>query len=535
VPTPLHVLIAEDRPDDAELMVYELSRSGFEPKWTRVETEEDYLKELQSAPDVILADHTLPNFDAPHALRLLKKTGLDVPLIMVTGSISEEVAVERIKQGASDYILKDRMTRLGPAVKRALEEKTLRDEKRKADELIRRNLERIRALHEINIAITSTLDLRTMLNVLLEKIDLFLPFPSATTVRLLNRQTGLLESLACRNLDEEEWRTQEKKALSGRAKTVVDTKAPVIVGNVQTDPRTHNRSIYFKYGLVSYAGVPLVAKAQVLGILNVYTKEAHEFSDGEMEFLMTLADQAAIAIHNAQLYADMERSNKVKSEFLSVVSHELKTPLNVVISYASMIKDKIFGETNTEQDHALKKILLRADDQLKVINSILYATSLETQTVVVQNLQINLADFINDLRLSYPNSESQEPTIEWNYPPTLPDLTTDRAKLRQVIDNLIANAIKFTPKGKVKISFRYFAEREQFECTVEDNGIGIPAEMLPFIFDKFRQGDSSDKRSYDGIGLGLYIAKEFTRLLGGDINVQSVPERGTTFTVKLPC
>jgi signal transduction histidine kinase len=153
----------------------------------------------------------------------------------------------------------------------------------------------------------------------------------------------------------------------------------------------------------------------------------------------------------------------------------------------------------------------------------------------VQNLQINLADFINDLRLSYPNSESQEPTIEWIYPPTLPDLTTDRAKLRQVIDNLIANAIKFTPKGKVKISFRYFPEREQFECTVEDNGIGIPAEMLPFIFDKFRQGDSSDKRSYDGIGLGLYIAKEFTRLLGGDINVQSVPERGTTFTVKLPC
>src|SRR5882672_11079068 len=123
MPTPLRVLIAEDRPTDAELMVYELSRAGFEPKWTRVETEEDYLKELQHPPDVILADHTLPNFDAPQALRILKDTGMDIPLIMVTGSISEEVAVERIKEGASDYILKDRMTRLGPAVKRALEEK----------------------------------------------------------------------------------------------------------------------------------------------------------------------------------------------------------------------------------------------------------------------------------------------------------------------------------------------------------------------------------------------------------------------------
>src|SRR6266540_1572261 len=100
-------------------------------------------------------------------MRSTATSSLMLPLIVVTGSISEEVAVERIKQGASDYILKDRMTRLGPAVKRALEEKTLRDEKRKADDLIRRNLERIRALHEINIAITSTLDLRTMLNVLL--------------------------------------------------------------------------------------------------------------------------------------------------------------------------------------------------------------------------------------------------------------------------------------------------------------------------------------------------------------------------------
>jgi len=533
VPTPLHVLIAEDRPADAELMVYELSRSGFEPKWTRVETEEDYLKELQSAPDVILADHTLPNFDAPRALRLLKKTGLDVPLIMVTGSISEEVAVERIKQGASDYILKDRMTRLGPAVKRALEEKTLRDEKRKADELIRRNLERIRALHEINIAITSTLDLRTMLNVLLEKIDQILPLGAVITVRLLSG--GRLEPAACRNIDEHEWSAERAGPGSGPAKRAFETNKPVVIRNVQVDPHTKDTQFARKHGLVSRLVIPVIAKEQPLGILSFYTKEEHEFTNEEIELLVTLAGQAAIAIHNAQLYADMERSNKVKSEFLSIVSHELKTPLNVVISYASMIKDKIFGDTNTAQDSALKKILLRADDQLKVINSILYTTLLETQTIVVENHQINLADFVNDLRLSYANSESQDLTIEWDYPPTLPNITTDRAKLRQIIDNLISNAIKFTPQGKVKISFRYFPEREQLECKVEDNGIGIPAEMLPFIFDKFRQADSSDTRSYDGVGLGLYIAREFARLLGGDVDVQSEPERGSTFTVTLPC
>jgi len=109
--TPLRVLIVEDRPADAELMLYELQRSGYEPAWRRVETEADYLSQLQSAPDIILADHTLPEFGAPRALELLKASALDIPLIVVTGSISEEVAVARLKQGATDYVLKDRLGR----------------------------------------------------------------------------------------------------------------------------------------------------------------------------------------------------------------------------------------------------------------------------------------------------------------------------------------------------------------------------------------------------------------------------------------
>lgn len=272
-----------------------------------METEEDYLKQLQSAPDVILADHALPNFNAPRALRLLKNTGIDVPFIVVTGSISEEVAVERIKEGASDYILKDRMMRLGPAVKRALEEKILRDEKRKADDLIRRNLERTRALHDINIAITSTLDLRTVLHILLENIEIFLPIAAATTVRLLNDETGELESLACRGLDEEEWRRQQHTTPGGRAKRIFETRAPVAVRNIVDDRDTYNSDIFRKHGLVSYLGVPLIAKEKILGVLGLYVNHEHEFSKEESEFLVTLAGQAAIAIHNAQLHEQTKK------------------------------------------------------------------------------------------------------------------------------------------------------------------------------------------------------------------------------------
>ena len=134
---PLRVLILEDRPADAELMVHELRRAGFEPVWERVETEADYLAHLDPALDIILADYSLPQFDGLRALHLLQERGLDIPFIIVSGAIGEDVAVAAMREGADDYLLKDRLARLGPAVAHALEEKRLRDEKQQADEALR--------------------------------------------------------------------------------------------------------------------------------------------------------------------------------------------------------------------------------------------------------------------------------------------------------------------------------------------------------------------------------------------------------------
>ncbi|MGH7826106.1 MAG: ATP-binding protein [Candidatus Binatia bacterium] len=532
--TSLRVLISEDRPADAELMVHELRRCGFEPKWTRVETEQAYLKELQTAPDVILADHTLPGFDAPRALQLLKQSGLDTPLIVVTGSISEEVAVERIKQGAADYILKDRMARLGPAVKRALEEKKLGEEKRNAEQLIHRNLERLRALHEINIAITSTLDLSTMLKVLLDKIEIFLPFPSATTVRLLNRQTGKLESLACRNLNEEDWRAQQIRSLDGRAKTVVDTKTLLVVGNIHTDPRTHNRSFYLKHGLISYAGVPLMAKGEVLGVLGIYTKEEHKFTGEEIEFLMTLADQAAIAIYNAQLYDDMAKSNKVKEEFLSIMSHELRTPLTVITGYANLIQEGMFGEVNHKMQNALRTMTSRTNDLLVLIDSILEATKLETDRVSLTIEEVDLKEFMSTLRATFRASANEGVGLQWDYAAELPVVKTDAGKLRHILRNLINNAIKFTERGAITMSAQYSFEKREVEFSVVDTGIGISGEFTDRIFEKFAQVDSSSTRPHEGIGLGLYLVKKFVEKLGGTVEVKSELGKGSCFTVRIP-
>lgn len=142
--TPLRVLILEDRQADAELMLHELRQAGFEPDWCRVETEKDYLAHLHRGADLILSDYNLPGFDAVRALELLLEKGLDIPFLIVSGRISEEVAVECVKRGAADYLLKDRLGRLGPAVARVLEAKRLREAKRAAEIALREGEARYR-------------------------------------------------------------------------------------------------------------------------------------------------------------------------------------------------------------------------------------------------------------------------------------------------------------------------------------------------------------------------------------------------------
>src|SRR5437016_4743229 len=146
--THLNVLILEDRPDDAELMLHALRRAGFDPEWQRVETAADYLAHLHADVDVILADYSLPQFDALRALQLLQERGVDIPFIIVSGTIGEELAVAAMKQGAADYLLKDRLARLGQVVTQALEQKQLREAQRQAEEALRLKNEEITAMSQ---------------------------------------------------------------------------------------------------------------------------------------------------------------------------------------------------------------------------------------------------------------------------------------------------------------------------------------------------------------------------------------------------
>jgi signal transduction histidine kinase len=398
---------------------------------------------------------------------------------------------------------------------------------------------RLHALRDIDDAITSTLDLRAVLNVLLDKIDLFLPY-AVTTIRLLNGKTGELVPVACRNVDEEEW----KAATAGRGgveRMLPDHRAPVIVHNAQSDHRSLASEFLRKNSLVSYLRVPLVAKDQLLGVLTFFTKEEHEFSPNEVEFLSTLAAQAAIAIHNSQLYAEMKSladelsaSNRVKDEFLSVMSHELRTPLNVIQGYTGMLKDKMMGELTQDQEKALAKILTESRGLLSMIDSVLYATSIGTRSAKVENRELSLTSFLDDVRSNYDVLVNKDLILRWEYPSELPVVKTDADKLRRILINLINNAIKFTDRGQVTVTTHYYPEAKAVEFRVIDTGIGIPDELLSMIFDKFYQVDSSDRRLYGGVGIGLYIVKTYTELLGARVEVKSKVGEGSVFTITLP-
>lgn len=407
-------------------------------------------------------------------------------------------------------------------------------------EQTRRNLERIRGLHEIDKAILSSLDLKEVLNVLLEKIEFFLPFSAATTIRLFNRKMGVLEPAACRGFDEAEWKRTPN--ISATSNPIFDNNAPFMVPDLQKEPGPLDPEFLAKNHLVSLLVVPLFAKGETLGALSFYTRERHNFSSQETEFLVTLAGQAAIAIYNSQLYGELrmqalelERSNNVKSEFLGIMSHELTTPITAIMGYATLVEEEVVGEANPEQKRAAGIIRRKGDELLLMIRTILEATKLESGDGMVTNETVDLVGLFQELQDTFSSAGEKPLSLSWKLDSQLPSITTDRQKFKQILTHLIDNAIKFTPEGAVTICARHDVDAQAVTFQVSDTGVGVAPEMMPLIFEKFRQVDSSDARSYEGIGLGLFIAKKFTEMLGGEITAESELGRGSTFTVSLPC
>ncbi|MBI4492016.1 MAG: EAL domain-containing protein, partial [Chloroflexi bacterium] len=300
--TPLRVLILEDRPDDAELMVSELKRAGLEPRWQRVEDESEYVDHLDAGLDLILADYTLPQFDAPRALQLLQARGLDVPFIVVSGTIGEELAVECLRRGAADYLLKDRLARLGPAVAHALEQRQLRLENRRAEEALRVRERAFHTLHELAVATSGVLDAAALARLAVVRARELL---SADAAGLFwwDAEAGRLRRLAASGLPALE--KTEITSGHGIVGLAFQQGAPVVVEHYPDWEHATHWSL--AHGIQSAASVPLLVGEHAIGALVVHTHTRRRFEVEQVQLLALLAAQVGPALEAARLHVESEQ------------------------------------------------------------------------------------------------------------------------------------------------------------------------------------------------------------------------------------
>ena len=282
------------------------------------------------------------------------------------------------------------------------------------------------------------------------------------------------------------------------------------------------------------AGHPLLANDRLLGVVAIYDRAP--LAASACAALAAVADAIALAIARAhaeaartRLLEELEHANRLKMEFVSTMSHELRTPLNVISGYLDMLEDP----HGPDPALAFTRIRTANRELLELIEATLDLNRLDAGEDRFTIEECRLDHLWHDLAAELGTlPQAAEVELSWQVAPrTL--LRTDRRKLKTIVKNLVGNALKFSPGGRVAVAAALGAEG--CAITVRDTGIGIPAEHLPHVFEMFRQVDSTDRRAYGGVGLGLHIVQRLVTQLGGQIDVESRPGHGSTFTVRLPC
>jgi two-component system, NtrC family, sensor kinase len=300
------------------------------------------------------------------------------------------------------------------------------------------------------------------------------------------------------------------------------------------------REILLRLGYRSLLAVPLLRQEHLLGGLVVIRKTADEFLPQVIDLLKTFATQSALAIQNARLYREIEVKSREleiasqhKSEFLANMSHELRTPLNAIIGFSEVLSERMFGEINQKQAEYIADILESGRHLLSLINDILDLSKIEAGRMDLEPTEFELRSAIeNALTLVKERAHRHGIALVGRVDERLGVIRADERKVKQVLLNLLSNALKFTPDGG-RIDVRAGVRDGGAEVAVTDTGIGIAPEDQPKVFDEFQQVGTASKK-VEGTGLGLAISRKFIELHGGRIWVESQVGHGSTFTFTLP-
>jgi PAS domain S-box-containing protein len=288
------------------------------------------------------------------------------------------------------------------------------------------------------------------------------------------------------------------------------------------------RAVADAHGLAVAVFVALRRGSEIIGFHCAGRRDGEAFTRHHERVARGIAQIASLALENARLVEELERAGRIKSDFVATMSHELRTPLNVIIGYHDLLLEGEFGELSEAQAERLRRADQSARELLDLINATLDLSRLEARRMPLQVRDVDLATLVHELDGEIATLRRKTGVrFAWCLPSALPSFRTDPVKLKVVLKNLIHNAIKFTDAGDVTVGAWTAPGRVEFE--VADTGIGIAPDLLPAIFEPFRQADSSSTRSYGGVGLGLYIVQRLLDLLGGGITVESEVGRGSRF------
>jgi signal transduction histidine kinase/putative methionine-R-sulfoxide reductase with GAF domain len=401
----------------------------------------------------------------------------------------------------------------------------------------------LRALGEVGQAISSTLDLQTVLSTIVARATQ-LSGTDAGVIYEYDEQREVFVPRATAHLEAEIVETMLATPVrkgEGATGRLAEVPEPIQVPNILEAPaESRVRGALVHAGYRALLAVPLVREDHLLGGLTVLRKATGAFTPEVVELLQTFATQSALAIQNARLFLEIEDKSRQlevasqhKSEFLANMSHELRTPLNAIIGFAEVLTERMFGELNERQDEYLRDIYSSGQHLLSLINDILDLSKIEAGRMELEPADFDLPSSIdNALTLVRERAGRRGITLGRAIDEHVGTIRGDERKVKQVLLNLLSNALKFTPEGG-RIDVRAAVSDGMVEVSVADTGVGIAPEDQEAVFEEFRQVGTADKK-VEGTGLGLALSRKFIELHGGRIWVKSQVGTGSTFTFTIP-
>ena len=407
-----------------------------------------------------------------------------------------------------------------------------------------RSVEQLTALGDVGRAVSSSLDLDTVLTTIVGRA-VQLSDADGGTIFEYDEVAQEFSARATLNADEGQSalvRATRLRRGEGAVGQMAVTREPVQISDIAAAGAYEGRlrGALLAAGTRSVLAIPLLHEEQLVGGLVVTRRAPGAFTAEVVDLLRTFATQSALAIQNARLFREieiksreLEAASRHKSEFLANMSHELRTPLNAIIGFSEVLSERMFGDLNDKQEEYLKDIHASGQHLLSLINDILDLSKIEAGKMELELSDVDLPMTIeNALTLVRERAARRDIDVRRTLDERLGQIQADERKVRQVLLNLLSNAIKFTPEGG-RIEVRAVPVNGSVEVSVSDTGVGIAPEDQAAVFEEFRQVGTADKK-VEGTGLGLALSRKFIELHGGKIWVTSQLGQGSTFTFTIP-